>query len=122
MVVLDGIEIYADLLLENVFFEMVKNVIEHGGGADAISLKYTRESDGVTILFEDNGPGIPAADKERIFHEEHSKNMGSGLFLAREVLAITGISLRETGEEGGGARFEIFVPEGTFRFPGKDKP
>jgi len=121
-VILDGIEIYADLLLENVFFEMVKNVIRHGAGADAISLKYTRESDGVTILFEDNGPGIPAADKERIFNEGHQKNMGSGLFLAREVLAITGISLRETGEPGRGARFEIFVPEGMFRFPGEIQP
>jgi len=39
-----------------------------------------------------------------------------GLFLAREILSITGITIKETGEPGNGARFEIAVPEGAFRF------
>ena len=38
-----------------------------------------------------------------------------GLFLAREILDITGIGIRETGEPGKGARFEIMVPKGTWR-------
>jgi len=40
------------------------------------------------------------------------------LFLCREILSITGISDRENGEEGKGARFEILVPNGKFRFTG----
>ncbi|MEI7649966.1 MAG: hypothetical protein WCJ47_09710 [Methanomicrobiales archaeon] len=38
-----------------------------------------------------------------------------GLFLSREILAITGITLRENGEPGKGARFEITVPKGAWR-------
>ena len=38
-----------------------------------------------------------------------------GLFLAREILEITGITIRETGMPGRGARFEIVVPKGAYR-------
>jgi len=40
---------------------------------------------------------------------------GLGLFLAREILAITGITLSETGTSGSGARFEIRCPEQVIR-------
>ncbi|HUH78277.1 MAG TPA: hypothetical protein VLY83_00120 [Methanoregula sp.] len=42
----------------------------------------------------------------------------SGLFPAREILSITGMTIRETGTEGQGARFVIMVPEGMYRFRG----
>lgn len=116
---LDGLEIYADPLLENVFYELMKNVIQHGGGADMVTLKYRKESDGITVFVEDNGPGIPPEDKERIFERQFLNKEGFGLFLVREILSITGISIRETGETGKGARFEIIVPEGMYRFPAK---
>lgn len=118
---LDGLEIYADPLLENVFYEMMKNVIQHGSGADMVTLKYRRERDGITVLVEDNGPGIPSDEKERIFEQQHANKPGLGLFLAREILSITGISIKETGEIGKGSRFEIIVPEGMYRFPAKDQ-
>jgi len=38
-----------------------------------------------------------------------------GLFLVREILAMTGMTISETGEHGKGARFEILVPRGTHR-------
>jgi hypothetical protein len=38
------------------------------------------------------------------------------MFIAREILSITGISIRETGTFGEGARFEIRVPKGAYRF------
>jgi hypothetical protein len=37
------------------------------------------------------------------------------MYLSREILAITGITIRETGEPGKGARFEINVPDGAWR-------
>lgn len=118
---LDGLLVYADPLLENVFYEMMKNVIQHGGGADTVSLTYRKDKDGIAVLVEDNGPGIPSEDKERIFEEQQPKKKGFGLFLAREILSITGISIKETGETGKGARFEIIVPGGMYRFPAKDQ-
>lgn len=73
------------------------------------------------ILVEDNGPGIPATEKEKIFSWEYHRKGGlTGLFLAREILSITGISLKETGEPGTGARFEIQVPGDVFRKGGKE--
>lgn len=118
---LDGLEIYADPLLENVFYEMMKNVIQHGSGADMVTLKYRRERDGITVLVEDNGPGIPFEEKEMIFEQQYSNKPGLGLFLAREILSITGISIKEAGEIGKGSRFEIIVPEGKYRFPARDQ-
>lgn len=116
---LDGLEIYADPLLENVFYELMKNVIQHGSGADMVTLKYRKESDAITVFVEDNGPGIRPEDKDRIFEQHHSNKEGFGLFLAQEILSITGISIKETGVAGKGARFEIMVPEGVYRFPAK---
>jgi len=43
------------------------------------------------------------------------KNTGLGLFLSREILSITGITIRENGDPGKGARFEMVVPNGIYR-------
>jgi signal transduction histidine kinase len=70
----------------------------------------------VTIFYEDNGIGIPESNKEKIFlRTEGIHSTVRGLFFVREILDITNISIRETGEPGAGARFEIFVPNGGFR-------
>jgi signal transduction histidine kinase len=61
---------------------------------------------------------VPANVKEKIFRREYYRNTGYGLFLAQEILSITGLSIRETGEPGSGARFEIVVPRGEYRFTG----
>jgi hypothetical protein len=37
------------------------------------------------------------------------------MFLSREILSITGITIKETGIPGEGAVFEIFVPNGMYR-------
>ena len=60
--------------------------------------------------------GIPRKDKERLFVKGFGKNTGLGLFLSREILAITGITITENGEPGKGARFEISVPKGMYRY------
>ncbi|MEN6396447.1 MAG: CHASE4 domain-containing protein [Methanoregula sp.] len=112
---LKGLEIYADTLLERVFFSIIKNVHEHASTATVIHAGYTVTENGAIIFIEDDGPGIPAEAKEHIF-EKGGVNRGAvGLFLSREILSITGITIRETGDPGKGARFEITVPNGSFR-------
>ena len=69
----------------------------------------------LSILWKDNGIGIPAEEKEQIFQMGYGQNTGFGLFLAREILSLTGIGIKETGEPGKGARFEIIVPAGAWR-------
>jgi len=67
---------------------------------------------------EDDGAGVPPGEKEKIFMWGFGKNTGLGLTLSSEILNITGISIRETGVPGAGARFEITVPAGAYRFSG----
>ncbi len=67
-------------------------------------------------MCEDNGGGIDQETKKHLFKRGYGKNTGYGLFLIREILAITGILIEETGESGKGARFEIKVPKGAYRF------
>lgn len=113
---IEGLEIYADPLLENVFFTFAKNVIQHGKNATGITLSYYISLEGLTLVFEDNGEGISYDMKEKIFNQQYAEKKGRGLFLSREILSITDITIRETGEPGKGARFEISVPKGRYRF------
>jgi len=72
--------------------------------------------DGLTLVISDDGIGILPTDKERIFYRGFGKNTGLGLFLAREILSITGIAIHETGEYRHGARFEFSIPKGIYRY------
>jgi len=113
---LGTLEVFADLLLVKVFSNLLDNTVRHGSGATLIRITYREDSDGLAIVFADNGCGIPAQVKEKIFRREYYRNTGYGLFLSEEILNITGASIRETGTEGEGARFEIRFPKGRYRF------
>lgn len=110
------VEIFADPLCEKVFFNLIDNAIRHGGDRMTTIRFSSRESEhGMTIVVEDDGAGISPADRKRLFERGFGKNTGLGLFLSREILSITGITITETGTEGQGARFEIAVPRGAYR-------
>lgn len=114
---LDGLEIFADPLLEKVFENLIDNSRRHGERVRHISVSsIPYGNDEIAIVYEDDGIGIHEADKKRIFEKGFGKNTGLGLFLSREILSITGLGLKETGIYGKGARFEILVPQGKFRF------
>jgi signal transduction histidine kinase len=112
---LEGLEIYADSLLERVFFNLTENAIRHANNATIIRAGYMITDNSAIIFFEDDGVGIPAEAKERIFDKGSGTQGAVGLFLCREILSITGITIRETGPPGHGARFEIMVPKGSYR-------
>lgn len=111
----EGLEIFADPMLENVFFALAENVITHGEGATEISLSYSEEPEGLVLVFKDNGSGISREMKEKIFDKRYEKTRGMGLFISRESLSVTGITITETGREGEGARFEMKVPLNGYR-------
>jgi signal transduction histidine kinase len=58
---------------------------------------------------------VPDKEKERIFRREYFKNTGFGLFLSREILAITNLTIHETGVFGEGVRFIVEVPRSSYR-------
>jgi PAS domain S-box-containing protein len=111
----DGWEIYADPLLEKVFYNVIDDALKYGMTLTEIRRRSYESAEGLVIVIEDNGVGIPQENKERIFTKGFGKNTGLGLFLSREVLSITGITIRETGEPGNGAKFTITVPGGDYR-------
>jgi PAS domain S-box-containing protein len=113
---LDNLEIYADSLLEQVFFTLAGNVLRHAKKATGITIGYQVTGDSLMLYFEDNGIGVPDANKEKIFERGYGNQQGMELFLVREILGITGITIRETGMFGVGARFEMNVPKRAYRF------
>lgn len=110
------LDVFADPLFEKVVFNLVDNTVRHGAGATTFTVSF-REENGMGILvFEDDGKGVPADLKEKIFARGFGRQgSGLGLFLVREILGITGMTIRETGTEGKGARFEVVIPAGNFR-------
>ncbi len=117
LVELDGmeVELYADPLIGKVFYNLIDNAVTHGEHVTRCTVTASVNGDELTILFEDDGCGIPAGTKELIFTQGFGSQTGLGLFLIRRILAITGITISETGMEGTGARFEIHVPAGKYR-------
>jgi signal transduction histidine kinase len=93
----------------------MQNVIKHGVRATEVTLRYVEHPESLVLIIEDNGVGIPAEEKHMIFDRGYGKGSGLGLFLVREILSITGMSIREAGISGQGTRFEITIPKGTFR-------
>lgn len=112
----DTLEIYADPMLEKVFYTLLENALRHGKTITTIEFSCTTSAGGLIVTYQDNGVGIPAEHKEAIFDRRFFSHTGFGLFLSRAILSITGMTIRETGDPGRGARFEILVPPEAYRF------
>ncbi|MCQ1538794.1 PAS domain S-box protein [Methanocalculus taiwanensis] len=108
-------QVLADPMIEKVFSNLMENTIRYAKGATGITMQCEEHDDMLVITWEDDGPGIPDEQKEKIFQRGFGRNTGLGLFFSREILSITGISITETGIYGEGARFEIRVPGGVWR-------
>ncbi len=112
---LHNVSVFADPMIERVFYNLFDNSVRHGERVTAIRVFSQVEGGDLIVVWEDNGVGIPDSDKMLIFERGYGKNTGLGMFLVREILSLTGISIQETGKPGTGARFEIRVPAGKYR-------
>lgn len=111
----ENLEIFADPLVEKVWYNLVENAVKYGEKITTFRFYVSKEGADLLIVFEDDGIGISKDEKEKIFEFGYGQNTGMGLPLSREILAITDITIKETGEEDSGARFEILVPQGMHR-------
>jgi PAS domain S-box-containing protein len=110
-----GTEVFADPLIAKVIYNLTDNAVRHGGKIMTIRFFVKENNENRILVCEDDGEGIPAGEKEKIFERGFGKNSGLGLALSREILSITGITIVETGVPGKGARFEMAVPGGCYR-------
>ncbi|MDP3395579.1 MAG: PAS domain S-box protein [Methanoregula sp.] len=114
-----GYEMFADPLIIKVCYNLMENAVQYGKKITTIRFSVLERNDEHLIICEDDGVGVLAEEKEKIFERGFGKNTGLGLALSREILSITGITIKETGEPGIGARFELTVPNGMWRIGGK---
>ncbi|TAJ43344.1 PAS domain S-box protein [Methanofollis fontis] len=112
---IEGIEVYADPLFGKVFNNLLDNSIRHGGTVRQITVSWDQDDGYGRIIWQDDGRGVPDAQKEQIFKRGVGNHTGLGLFLSREICSITGMQIIETGTEGEGARFEIHVQRDGWR-------
>lgn len=107
---LDGVSVNGDPMLSKVFDNMLENSLRHGSGVKKIRIYLEQRSGMYLVVYEDDGGGIAPDKKEKIFDYGFGKNMGLGLFLARQILELSSISIVEKGEHGKGVRFELSLP------------
>jgi PAS domain S-box-containing protein len=103
--------------LEQLLTNLLQNAADHGG--DGRTQSCGRGDAGVTITVgdlddgfyvADDGPGIPSADRERVFEAGYSTadaGTGFGLNIVREIVEAHGWTVAVADSEAGGARFEI---------------
>jgi signal transduction histidine kinase len=116
-----GAEMFADPLFVKVFYNLMDNAVRYGGKITTLRFSAEERDDDHFVVCEDDGVGVPADEKVKVFKRGFGKNTGLGLALSWEILSITGITIRETGEPGKGARFEMTVPKGVWRMTETDK-
>lgn len=110
--------------IEQVLTNLLSNAVRYGrdGGTIRIRAELASEpagADFVRVCVEDDGPGIPEADRERLFEpyvrgEEGSRcaGLGIGLAICRRIIVSHGGTIRVAPADLGGARFVFTLPCG----------
>jgi PAS domain S-box-containing protein len=107
-----GVAVLADSLLMLVFYNLIDNTMKHGEKATQIALSYEDASaDELKLIYEDNGNGIPWAEKSEVFSKGYVKDKGYGLHLVQEIMNVYGWTIEETGRPGKNAKFTITIPK-----------
>jgi signal transduction histidine kinase len=92
--------------LKQLFENLVRNAVEHGG--DDVTIIVGELPDGFYV--EDDGPGIPEGERHEVFDAGYSTNdegTGFGLNIVKQVADAHDWRVRITESSEGGARFEI---------------
>ncbi|MFB6184861.1 MAG: histidine kinase N-terminal 7TM domain-containing protein [Haloarculaceae archaeon] len=95
--------------LLHVFENLFRNAIEHGG--EDVTVTVGPLSDGADGFYvADDGPGIPADEREDVFEHGYTTSEGGsgfGMSIVQEIVDIHGWTVAAAESERGGARFEF---------------
>jgi len=111
----EGLELFCDPIIEKVFNHLISQSLLFRKEKTAVRVSYAKSASGIIILYEDDSKGIPPENKENIFIRDLGKLDGFSFFFIHDILELSGMSIRETGVFGKGARFEITVPKDKWR-------
>lgn len=103
-----------DRLLQ-VFLNILLNAADAMGGSGTLTLSSRREVRSVSVLFGDNGPGIPEDALPKIFEpfyttKDVGKGAGLGLSVSHGIMQGMGGSIRAENQAGGGSLFTVGIP------------
>jgi PAS domain S-box-containing protein len=109
-----GLSVLADSLLRQLIYNLVDNSLKYGQKTTRIRVHYEETGqDDLTLVYEDDGVGIPATEKPKLFKEGYSTggSTGYGLYLASKMVEVYGWTIQETGTPGKGVQFTMTIPK-----------
>ncbi|PKL64335.1 MAG: hypothetical protein CVV32_08355 [Methanomicrobiales archaeon HGW-Methanomicrobiales-3] len=110
------LEIFCDPVIAKVFSHLIDNTKIHGERATCIHISCSENADGLALVYEDDGVGIPDEQKKELFLRNVGTPSGFSLFFIHDLLEVSEMTIRENGIPGQGVRFEIGIPRGVYRF------
>ena len=100
--------------LRQVLDQLVSNAVKYSPHGGVVSVSVQRRNDAVEVAVADEGVGIPAAERERIFAKFYKSSgghgTGLGLFIAQGLVREMGGRIRVDSEEGRGSTFAFDLP------------
>lgn len=98
--------------------QMIQNSVKYQREKPVFHIYTRRETNGVVLVLEDNGTGIPAQELSRIFEKgftgsngrNHERSTGMGLYLCRKLCDRLGIGVLAESEYGTGTRMFLEFP------------
>jgi PAS domain S-box-containing protein len=111
--------------LRQVLDQLVSNAVKYSPAGGTVVVSARKLDDAVEVVVADEGSGVPAAERERIFSkfykagDAQGRGTGLGLFIAQGLVQEMGGRIWVDSEEGKGARFAFVLPlaEDGVRFP-----
>ena len=110
----------SDILIYRVVYNLVENAIKYNNPGGKVQVTVYSDKEQICIQVMDNGSGIPADMKERVFEpffrvdKSRSRALGGvglGLALVREIVRVHDGAIRVLDNSNGGTTFEILFPE-----------
>ena len=105
-----------DVLLRQAFSNLMRNAIEACSGASIqpqITIEGHLEPGHVRVSIDDNGPGIPATQRERIFQPFYTtkgRGTGLGLALVQKIIVTHNGRIQVGAAQNGGASMQVLLP------------
>jgi len=105
--------------LRRILLNLLDNAVRYGPAGQTVTVAVERAGAWARIVVEDEGPGVPASDRERIWkpfvrlddaRDESLTGCGIGLSIVGELVALHGGRRGVRSRPGGGAAFHIEIP------------
>jgi two-component system OmpR family sensor kinase/two-component system sensor histidine kinase QseC len=109
--------------LRSAVRNLLDNAVKYGGTSPRVTLRIAHEQGRVVLRVDDSGPGIPPAERERVFERFHRlgnddrEGIGLGLAIVRAVAARHGAVVKLGDSPLGGLRVELGWPQAALSRP-----